>query len=214
MKYRNAAEVLPNGLLKELQKYAAGELLYVPTPEKSKNWGEKTGFRDKLLKRNRVIRSLYRSGMTISELSEDFFLSVDSIKKIVYGKQEELPAFSPVTASAKQYSENGMAEEWVRLLLKTRYHSDLPTEEMVVTGLVRMPLRLIRSASDADEPFSGTPDEPLIAVFRNNAFHAPFQSALHRALTQARTNTCFAIILVGKEDFPAYRSRYGKHFPE
>lgn len=214
MKYRNAAEILPEELLKQLQKYAAGELLYVPTPEKQKNWGEKSGFREKLLKRNRVIRSLYRSGMTISELAEDFFLSVDSIKKIVYGKQENLPTFSPDADSARQYSEAGMAEEWVRLLLKTRYHSHLPEGELFVTGLVRMPLRLIRRGAEAEDAVVADPTEPLVVVFGKNVFYAPFQPALHQALTQARINTCSAFILTSREDLPVYRSNYGKHFHE
>ena len=85
MKYINAGEILPESLLAELQKYAPGMLLYVPTPEKPKAWGENSGFRQKLLRRNRIIRSLYQAGKTISELAEDFFLSVDSIKKIVCG---------------------------------------------------------------------------------------------------------------------------------
>lgn len=214
MKYRNAADVLPEELLAQVQKYAAGELLYVPTPEKQKNWGEKTGFREKLLRRNRVIRSLYQSGSTISELAEDFYLSVDSIKKIVYGKQEPLPAFSPDMESARRYSEAGMAEEWVRLLLKTRCHADFPQGEIFVTGLVKMPLRLIRSDPDAECPPTEAAVEPLVAVFRRNAFHAPFQPAVHHALMQAHTHTCYAFILIGKDDLPAYRAGYGKHFLE
>lgn len=40
MKYENAGEVLPEELLKEIQKYAAGKLLYIPKGEEKKA-GEK-----------------------------------------------------------------------------------------------------------------------------------------------------------------------------
>ena len=43
MKYRNASEILPDGLLKELQKYASGEVIYVPSNRGRRRWGEGTG---------------------------------------------------------------------------------------------------------------------------------------------------------------------------
>ncbi|GAB6930533.1 hypothetical protein JCM10914A_45160 [Paenibacillus sp. JCM 10914] len=36
MKYENASDVIPEGLLKEVQKYAAGKLLYIPSGEEKK----------------------------------------------------------------------------------------------------------------------------------------------------------------------------------
>ena len=42
MKYRNAIELLPLELLQELQRYAQGEVIYVPKV-KRKPWGEGTG---------------------------------------------------------------------------------------------------------------------------------------------------------------------------
>ena len=45
----------------------------------------------------------------IMELAEDFFLSPESIKKIVYGKKINLPEYSPSICSAKQYSDAGAA---------------------------------------------------------------------------------------------------------
>jgi septum formation topological specificity factor MinE len=40
MKYRNAAEILPENLLEEIQKYVKGDLLYIPNVLEAKN-GEK-----------------------------------------------------------------------------------------------------------------------------------------------------------------------------
>ena len=33
MNYENASDIIPEKLLKEIQKYAAGKLLYIPTGE-------------------------------------------------------------------------------------------------------------------------------------------------------------------------------------
>ena len=42
--YVNAEQVLPSQLLEQVQRYAAGKLLYVPqTQEMAKLWGEGTG---------------------------------------------------------------------------------------------------------------------------------------------------------------------------
>ncbi|MBQ8632845.1 MAG: hypothetical protein IJ420_04505, partial [Lachnospiraceae bacterium] len=82
MKYENAKELLPEALLKEVQKYAGGKLLYIPVENESKSWGEVSGYRQKLLKRNVLISNRYKAGATLSELAEEYFLSLDSIKKI------------------------------------------------------------------------------------------------------------------------------------
>ncbi|MBR4085617.1 MAG: hypothetical protein IKK33_15190 [Lachnospiraceae bacterium] len=83
MKYRNAQDILPDKLLKELQKYAAGETLYIPSTEVKKNWGETSGARSYYKQRNEEIRRKYREGSTMDELAEEYGLSVDSIRKIV-----------------------------------------------------------------------------------------------------------------------------------
>ena len=55
MKYENAKDVLPARLLEEVQKYAEGKVIYVPRTEKDRGWGEASGYRDKLKKRNALI---------------------------------------------------------------------------------------------------------------------------------------------------------------
>ena len=89
MKYENASDVIPEKLLKEIQKYAAGKLLYIPTGEEKKAWGEMSGYRDQLQRRNIMIRNKYANGMTVSELADEYYLSLDSIKKIIYSKKDE-----------------------------------------------------------------------------------------------------------------------------
>lgn len=87
-KYINADIVLPEDLLKEVQKYIHGGMLYVPRPEGLRTkWGENSGGRQYLTVRNDEIRKQYSIGTPIQQLAEQFCLSCDSIKKIVYGKK-------------------------------------------------------------------------------------------------------------------------------
>ena len=85
MKYRNASEILPDDLLKELQKYAQGEMLYIPSDKSRKRWGEDTGARKFYEQRNEEIRRKYftlKRGMTA--LCEEYNLSDETVRKILY----------------------------------------------------------------------------------------------------------------------------------
>ncbi|ASA24050.1 CD3324 family protein [Paenibacillus donghaensis] len=87
MKYVNADQVFPEPLLKEIQKYVNGGMVYIPTAAPlRKKWGEKSGSRRYLNERNADIRLRFSSGESIDRLSERFGLSDHSIKKIVYRK--------------------------------------------------------------------------------------------------------------------------------
>lgn len=49
MRYANARDVLPEPLVRELQKVVQGGYLYVPKDEHSrKRWGEESGYREEL----------------------------------------------------------------------------------------------------------------------------------------------------------------------
>jgi len=87
MKYKNATDILPESLLKEVQKYAAGETLYFPKDRERKKWGEASGSRTFFKERNAEIRRKYLSKISIEHLADEYSLSVESIRKIVF-KQE------------------------------------------------------------------------------------------------------------------------------
>ncbi|MBW4080619.1 CD3324 family protein [Paenibacillus sp. S150] len=89
MKYRNAAKVLPEKLILEIQKYIQGETLYIPKLEADyKNWGSLSGGRRLLDQRNERIRDAFHSGISIEWLAKEYFLSADTIKKIVYSHKK------------------------------------------------------------------------------------------------------------------------------
>ncbi|KRG12765.1 CD3324 family protein [Lederbergia galactosidilytica] len=88
MKYIKAYSIFPKDLLEEIQKYVQGELVYIPRQEGvRKGWGEESGYKEILKLRNEEIRQKFCNGVTIHELMEQYFLSYDSIKKIVYSKK-------------------------------------------------------------------------------------------------------------------------------
>lgn len=84
MRYRNAGEILPAELLSELQKYAEGELVYVPGRRKRKaGWGTRNGSRELYALRNRQIARSYGKGESVEEIARRHFLSKDSVRKII-----------------------------------------------------------------------------------------------------------------------------------
>jgi DNA-binding NarL/FixJ family response regulator len=87
MKYVNATSILPETLISEIQKYVQGETIYIPKPEtKYRKWGTLSGGRRMLDKRNETIKKAFCTGSTIQQLAEEHFLSIETIKKIVYSK--------------------------------------------------------------------------------------------------------------------------------
>ena len=90
MCYKNGKDVLPAALLKELQKYIQGEIIYIPKDDNvRKAWGENNGTRKLLRMRNMEIYKLYKAGTTITTLTESYNLSDDSIRKIIFNMNNE-----------------------------------------------------------------------------------------------------------------------------
>lgn len=85
MKYVKANAVFPVSLLAEIQKYVQGELVYIPKlPINYDKWGANTDTRNAIKIRNEGIVRAFRGGSTIAELAELFYLSEETVKKIVY----------------------------------------------------------------------------------------------------------------------------------
>ena len=87
--YKNGKDILPEELLKELQKYIQGETIYIPKTEDRKAWGENNGTRIAIRERNLEIYKLYKKGKKVMEISEIYSLSDDSIRKIIFKLKSE-----------------------------------------------------------------------------------------------------------------------------
>ncbi|WP_248930124.1 CD3324 family protein [Paenibacillus hamazuiensis] len=84
MSYKNGKDVLPPSLLKQLQEYIQGEIIYIPKKEQKRaGWGENNGTRLFIKRRNNEIFQQYQNGSTVRELIEKYHLSEDSIRKII-----------------------------------------------------------------------------------------------------------------------------------
>lgn len=89
MEYLRAAEILPQELIEQLQKYVDGAMVYIPKKEDGKkSWGEKTNTRIELAQRNSRIYADFQAGISIKELAEEYFLAEKSIQRII--RQEKM----------------------------------------------------------------------------------------------------------------------------
>lgn len=212
MKYENANNVLPPNLVSEIQKYAAGRLLYIPQKEEPMAWGSLSGTRQKLRKRNQRIYDEYRNGKGVGELSEQYFLSVDSIRKIVYGTSQSRLSFLPTLENALQYNQAGLAEEWLRICYMKKLYGEQPyPEEWICDGLINMPLRLI------DDVDNGTlrqsENMPLIICFRKGRFCYQGSRGFFTSLKNRHVAAYPAYVFVpDKQEYDRYVFHYGRHF--
>jgi Mor family transcriptional regulator len=89
MKYEKAQNILPQDVIDLIQQYVDGGYLYIPRKRESKkSWGENSGIKNSLKKRNNEIFNKYKSGVSVRELSEQFYLTEDSIRRIIRGQKQ------------------------------------------------------------------------------------------------------------------------------
>lgn len=237
MKYINAKEILPENILKQLQTYAAGTLLYVPKEGEEKSWGETSGYRTYLLKRNRMILNFFQYGVSLEEISDTFGLSQGTVKKIVYNKKYRANlSFRPEVSSAEEYAECGLLEEWVHTYLlferKNKEFSDgLYLEDRYFIGPVKMPLTLFHRSSGPEEHMKwrvdatvfwdrvrgwteriteGETTPPLIIGYADEAFEINCNSPLFEALICMGQESYPVIIwMTQRTDYEDFREKYG-----
>ena len=69
MSYIKADEVLPQHIIKIIQQYIDGENIYIPKKKGSRSsWGEKTGAKTELFRRNSLIYRDYLNGINEKEI--------------------------------------------------------------------------------------------------------------------------------------------------
>lgn len=89
MSYKKAVHLLPESLLEQIQEYVDGESIYIPKkPENKREWGSETSIRLEYARRNRQIYEQYLAGSETKTLSEDYYLSIKTIQRII--RQEKM----------------------------------------------------------------------------------------------------------------------------
>ncbi|WP_346942409.1 CD3324 family protein [Clostridium sp.] len=95
VKYVKAQKVLPEEIIELIQQYIDGEYLYIPRKiENEKSWGEKNGARNSFKKRNGEILKKYIHGLKAAELAREYFLSEQSIRRIISNEKKSIPKVS------------------------------------------------------------------------------------------------------------------------
>lgn len=238
--YVNAEQVLPPQLLEQVQRYAAGKLLYVPqTQETARLWGEGTGQRSYYRKRNQMIRNKHAYGTGIPQLAREYCLSQETVKKIVYNKRakDNIP-FCPHAISAEQYGQAGLLEEWVHTYLlferrNKKFSDDLYLYPRQYIGPLAMPLSLFTRSSGPEEHMKWRvhpvvwernvaarqqciwrqePLPPLIVNYGENGFELNCGSPLYEALVREGIPYFPVIIWCSSEaDREAFAEQYLKY---
>lgn len=157
MKYKNGKDIFPDDLLCRIQKYISGTFVYIPSAGKKRAWGETSGYKQYLADRNHDIKTKFHAGADIEILADEYHLSCDTIKKIVYSKKEELSMqYSCSLTSAKNYAKHGKLEEWVHQYLQSDGHNKdfsdgLKLLDRYYIGPINMPLSLFTRCCGPEE---------------------------------------------------------------
>lgn len=89
MKYEKAQNILPEDIIELIQKYIDGGYLYIPRKsDNKKSWGESSGTKVELKKRNIEIFNKYRQGLSVKELAKHYYLTENSIRRIIRSERE------------------------------------------------------------------------------------------------------------------------------
>ena len=84
MSYIKAEEILPEELIRQIQKYVDGVYIYIPRkPGTRHSWGQETAYKTELRARNESICADRAAGFSVVTLSQKYFLSEKSIRRIL-----------------------------------------------------------------------------------------------------------------------------------
>ena len=85
MKYINANSLLPDKLVKELQRYIQGGYIYIPVDEKQhRYWGELSGYKEELRKRMGFLSNfLLKNTIFLFMLSEKLYIKNNKWESLI-----------------------------------------------------------------------------------------------------------------------------------
>lgn len=88
MEYINAKDVLPETLILQIQQYVGGSMIYIPQKHIDKELSNTCkNSRNEIIQRNNEIKKKKINGTKIDELMDEYHLSYDTIKSIIYRKK-------------------------------------------------------------------------------------------------------------------------------
>lgn len=241
MKYRNAKDIFPDDLLRQIQRYVSGETVYVPRPDGSSKrpWGETSGYQQYIHERNTEIKAAFSDGMTIDELAEKYCLSYDTVRKIVYSKKEALMlSYSATLSSAAEYAKAEKLDSWIHLYLNEDgrnipFSDGLKLFDRYYLGPIQMPLSLFtRCAGPEDDmqyridpdwfrikverlkdAIKSEPDmPPLIVHYVDGKFELNDGNHRHKAYEELGVETVWVIVWITEPgEYDDFKAKYGEY---
>jgi len=178
----------------------------------------------------------FRYGVQVGQLADEYCLSEDTVKKIVYSKKHmnEL-VFHPDIDSAKEYNDNELLEEWIHTYLlferKNKAFSDgLYKKRRFYLGPMAMPVNLFRRSSGPEEGMKWRVDRayfeyrvqewrqrirmnqflpPVIVGYADGGFEINCNSPLHEAFMREKITYFPVIVWCTKEqDYKDFQQKY------
>ncbi|MBR3016151.1 MAG: ParB N-terminal domain-containing protein [Clostridia bacterium] len=239
MKYRNAQDIFPEGLLRQIQKYVAGETIYIPAGSERKAWGESSGYQQYIRERNAEIKAAFSRGETMEALMEKYALSYDSIKRIVYNRKETaMLKYSASLSSAKAYAAAEKLDVWIHLYLNEDgrnipFSDGLKLFDRYYFSPALMPLRFFGRCAgpepemkyridrdwfqihvaELEKAIRENPDmPPLIVHYVDGGFELNDGNHRHKAYENLGVENVWAIVWITEEsEYQEFLDRYGEY---
>lgn len=239
MKYRNARDIFPENLLKQIQKYVSGETIYIPAGAEKKDWGETSGYQQYIRERNAAMREAFHSGVSIEALMEKYSLSYDTIKRVVYSKKEvTMLKYSATLESAMQYGKEEKMDVWVHLYLNEEgrnipFSDGLRLFDRYFFSPAQFPLSLFRRCTGHEEDMKyhieknwwehqiaeltkavkeGVEMSPFIVHYVGGEFELNDGNHRHKVYEDLGMDKVWAIVwITEEEELNDFMSKYGEY---
>ncbi len=239
MGYRNAQDIFPEGLLKQIQRYVSGETIYIPAGNVRKAWGETSGYQRYIRERNEAIRVDFAKGLSVDDLMEKYALSCDSIKRIVYNRKETaMLKYAAALSSAKAYAGADKLDTWIHLYLNEEgrnipFSDGLKLFDRYYISPAVFPLSLftrctgpepemkyqihpewwLEHVARLEESIQSDPDmPPLIVHYVDGAFELNDGNHRHKAYENLGIQNVWAIVWITEEaELNDFMDKYGEY---
>lgn len=239
MGYRNAQEIFPEGLLRQIQRYVSGETVYIPAREERRSWGETSGYQQYIRDRNAEIRAAFASGASIGALMEKYALSYDTVKRIVYTRKETaMLKYSATLSSAKAYAAAGKLDAWIHLYLNEDgrnipFSDGLKLFDRYYIGPALFPVSLFHRCAGPEEDMKYRIDPdwwaqkvsglenairtdldmpPIIVHYNEGAFELNDGNHRHRAMENLGVENTWAVVwITDQAEMDDFTEKYGEY---